>query len=52
MVTHDTYADSFQKDLTEAVTTAQSNMTEAEKKQAGKYGKLVKGVPQERQRKR
>lgn len=47
VVAHDTYIDSFQRDLREAVKIAQSNMTVAQRKQAREYDKTVKGIPLE-----
>lgn len=47
VVTHDAYVDSFQRDLREAVKIAQSNTTEAQKKQTREYDKRVKGIPLE-----
>lgn len=47
VVAHDTYVESFQRDLREAVKIAQSNTTEAQKKQAREYNKRIKGVPLE-----
>ena len=45
VVAHDTYVDSLQRDLSEAVKIAQRNTTEAQKRQARQYDKRVKGVP-------
>lgn len=47
VVTYDTYVDSFQRDLREAVKIAQSNTTEAQRKQTREYDKRVKGIPLE-----
>ncbi len=47
VMTYDTYVDSFQRDLREAAKIAQSNATEAQKKQAREYDKRVKGIPLE-----